>query len=52
MLGREVRTIVNEEKSAGHYTVQFDGGNLSSGIYFYMMQAGSFIDTKKLILLK
>ena len=52
ILGREIRTLVNEEKTAGNYTVQFNGSNLSSGIYFYRMQSGSFSQTKKLILLK
>jgi hypothetical protein len=52
ILGKEVATLVNEEKSAGNYSVQFNGGNLSSGIYFYRMHAGSFTETKKLILLK
>jgi hypothetical protein len=52
VLGREVRTIVNEERTAGNYSVQFNAGNLASGIYFYRIQAGSFVQTKKLILLK
>jgi hypothetical protein len=52
ILGREVRTLVNEEKTAGNYSVQFTGNNLSSGIYFYRMQSGNFSQTKKLILLK
>ena len=51
-LGREVATLVNEEKSAGRYEVNFDARSLSSGIYFYNLQAGSFSETKKLILLK
>jgi hypothetical protein len=52
VLGREVRTLVNEEKTPGVYSVTFDGSNLSSGIYFYRLQAGEFIQTKKLILMK
>ncbi|MFA5804267.1 MAG: cellulase family glycosylhydrolase [Melioribacteraceae bacterium] len=52
ILGKEIAMLVNEEKPIGNYEVEFDGGNLSSGIYFYRMQAGSFIDTKKLILLR
>ncbi len=52
ILGREVETLVNEEKNAGNYNVNFNAGNLSSGIYFYRMQAGNFIQTKKLLLLK
>ncbi len=52
ILGREVTTLVNEEKSPGIYTVTLDGSNLSSGIYFYRLQAGEFVQTKKLILMK
>ena len=52
MLGREVETLVNEEKVAGSYGVRFDGENLPSGIYFYKLQAGSYISVKKMILLK
>ena len=52
VLGREVATLVNEEKYAGNYSVQFSGSKLSSGIYFYRIQAGSFVQTKKLLLLK
>lgn len=51
-LGREAATLVNEEKSAGIYKVEFDGSKLPSGIYFYRLQAGDFIQTKKMILLK
>jgi len=52
VLGREVETLINEEKSAGNYSLQFNGGKLSSGVYFYRMQATSFSQTKKLLLLK
>jgi len=52
MLGREVVTLVNNEQSAGTYTVQFDGAGLASGIYFYKIQSGSFIKTNKMILMK
>jgi hypothetical protein len=52
MLGREVSTLVDEEKPAGSYTVVFDGNSLASGVYIYQLQAGKFSDTKKLILLK
>ncbi len=51
-LGRELNTLVNEEKSAGNYNVEFNASKLASGIYFYRMQAGNFVGTKKLILLK
>lgn len=52
MLGKEVATLVNEEKDRGVYTVNFDATNLSSGIYFYRIQAGSFNQVKKMILLR
>jgi len=52
MLGREVETLVNEEKQAGVYTQEFNASSLASGVYFYKIQAGSFSDTHKMILLK
>jgi hypothetical protein len=52
VLGNEVRTLINEEKPAGFYEVEFDARNLSSGIYFYRLKAGSFVETKKMILLR
>lgn len=52
MLGREVQVLVNEIKNAGYYAVDFDGANLSSGFYFYRMESGNFIDTKKMSLIK
>jgi len=52
VLGTEVATLVNEEKPAGNYNVSFDASLLSSGIYFYKLLAGSFIDSKKMILIK
>ena len=52
MLGREVATLVNEEKLTGIYEVNFDASELSSGIYFYQLRAGSFVQTKKMLLLK
>jgi len=51
-LGKEVASLVNEEKSAGNYEVDFNAQGLSSGIYFYTIQSGSFQETKKMILLK
>jgi photosystem II stability/assembly factor-like uncharacterized protein len=50
--GREVTTLVNEEKHAGKYNVVFNDSNLSSGMYFYRIQAGSFVSTKKFVLMK
>jgi parallel beta-helix repeat protein len=52
LLGREAATIVSEEMSVGSYSRQWNAANMSSGIYFYRLQAGSFIETKKLILIK
>ena len=52
ILGNKVATLVNEEKPAGIYIVEFDASSLPSGIYFYHLQTGSFISTKKLILMK
>ena len=52
ILGREVKTLVNTEQAPGQYTVTFDAQNLSSGVYFYQINAGSFTATKKLMLLK
>jgi len=56
ILGREVYTLINEEKPAGVYSIEFSfsqiGKNLSSGIYFYTLKAGDYISTKKLVLLK
>ncbi len=52
LLGEVMATLVNEEKSAGTYDVEFNATGLPSGIYFYKLQAGSFVETKKMILLK
>jgi photosystem II stability/assembly factor-like uncharacterized protein len=50
--GREVVQLVNEVKTAGSYSVKFNGSNLSSGVYYYSLSAGSFTETKKMILIK
>ncbi|MCK9211931.1 MAG: T9SS type A sorting domain-containing protein [Ignavibacteriaceae bacterium] len=50
LLGREVTSLVNEYKQAGNYDVNFDASKLSSGIYFYKLQAGNFSSTKKMVL--
>ena len=52
VLGKKVATLVNENQKAGNYEIEFNGSNLPSGIYFYRLQAGSFVSTKKLTLLK
>ncbi|MCO6449139.1 MAG: T9SS type A sorting domain-containing protein, partial [Ignavibacterium album] len=51
-LGEEVRTLVNEIKPAGNYNFEFNASELPSGIYFYQLQAGSFIATKKMVVIK
>ena len=52
VLGRPVATLVNERQAAGPHSVKFDAGGLPSGVYFYRLQAGSFVRTKKMILLQ
>lgn len=52
LLGRLVKTLVNEFKEAGSYDVQFDGTGLASGVYFYRIEAGDFVDSKKMVLVK
>ena len=52
VLGREVATVVNEQKPAGNYTTTFNAAGLASGIYFYRLDAGSFTQTKKMVLMK
>jgi hypothetical protein len=47
-----VATLVNAVKEPGTYTVQFDGSNLASGVYFYRLQAGTYVETRKLLLLR
>jgi len=52
VLGREVMTLVNGKQDAGSYNLNFNASNLSSGVYFYRLQAGSFVQTKKMMLVK
>jgi hypothetical protein len=52
VLGNEVATLVNEEKPEGDYEVEFNATGLSSGLYFYQLQAGNYISTKKMIFMK
>jgi len=52
VLGNEIATLVNEEKPAGNYEINFDASNLASGIYIYRLTSGNFTASKKLILLK
>lgn len=52
MLGCEVANLVNEEQAIGNYKIEFIASNLSSGVYFYRLQSGGYVETKKLILLR
>jgi len=52
VLGREVRTLVDEVKTAGRYSLSFNTTNLSSGVYFYRLTAGTFSETKRMVLMK
>ena len=52
ILGREVRTLVNEVKQAGNYSVDFNGAEFSSGVYFYRIESNDFTDVKRMILVK
>ena len=52
VLGKEVASLVNSDKTAGHYQTVFSGAGLPSGIYFYRLEAGSYSQIKKMILMK
>jgi len=52
VLGREVRTLINEVKSVGTYAIDFDGSELSSGVYFYRLTSADFTDIKRMLLIK
>ena len=52
VLGNEIATLLKEEKPIGTYEIEFDASRLPSGIYFYELQAGSFVETKKMVLMK
>ncbi len=52
VLGREIKTIVNERQSVGSHNVTFNIGDLPTGVYLYRLQAGTYSETKKLLLLK
>jgi len=52
LIGEEIAVLVNEEQDIGYHKVEFNVANLPSGVYFYKIQTGTFIDTKKLILLR
>ncbi len=52
VLGREVAVLVNDAKDAGYHSVSFDAAGLASGMYFYRLQAGDFVSTKRMLVLK
>ena len=52
ILGRVVSTLVNEHREAGTYNIAFDASNISSGVYFYKLEAGDFSSIKKMVLVK
>ena len=52
VLGNEIATLVNEEESIGSFDIEFGAAALPSGIYFYRLRAGSFVETKKMVLMK
>ena len=52
VLGREVATLLNDEKSTGTYTLQWDASGVSSGVYFYRMRAGDFVQTRRMMVVK
>jgi hypothetical protein len=52
MLGEVVATLINEEIPVGSYEVEFNATSLPSGIYFYQLKAGKFVETKKMVLMK
>lgn len=52
VLGREVATLVNDFKQAGNYSVDFKGDKFASGVYFYTLRSGNFVETKKMVLIK
>jgi hypothetical protein len=52
LLGKEVAVLVNEKKDAGEYTIPFNAARLPSGIYFYQLRSGNFVEAKKMVLMK
>jgi hypothetical protein len=52
LLGREVAVLVNERKTPGRYSVKFEGSQFASGVYFYRLNAGDFVQTRKMLILK
>ncbi|GAG36858.1 unnamed protein product, partial [marine sediment metagenome] len=52
LLGRQVKTLIDEYRHEGVHTVTFDASDLSSGVYFYRLKAGDLVETKRMVLLK
>jgi len=52
VLGRKIATLINTRQSAGYYTFTLNASNLATGIYFYRLQAGNFVSTRKMMLVK
>ena len=52
LIGEELSVLVNEEKDKGHHKVELNASNLPSGVYLYKIEAGNFVDTKKMTLMK
>jgi hypothetical protein len=52
ILGREVATLVNEQKSPGTYTVQWNAGGVASGVYLYRLTSGAFVETRKMCVIR
>lgn len=52
LLGKEITTLVNETQEAGSYKSSFDASNLSNGVYYYKLQSGAYVETKKMLLIK
>jgi len=52
ILGETIAVLINDNLTSGNYDIQFDASNLASGIYFYRLQAGDFVETRKMALIK
>jgi hypothetical protein len=52
IFGREITTLINKKFDAGEHSIQFNANDLPTGVYFYRLQAGNFIEQKKMILIK
>jgi hypothetical protein len=52
LLGQKVATLLSKKQLAGRYNIEWDGSDLASGVYYYVLRAGEFLDVKKMVLLK